>query len=654
MAKTLTVYLAADLKKFNGGMRDAERRVNGFGGTLKDNLGPALAAAAVAAGAFAIKLGVDGVKAAAEDQKAVAALATTLDNLNLAHSTEAVEAYIYELERAYGVADTELRPAYDRLVRSTKDIEEANRALSIAMDISAATGKSLETVTDALGRAYDGNTVSLGRLGLGIDRTELAAMSLDQIMSTLARTFDGQADTAAQTFEGQLKRLTTATDNLKEAFGAGLLEALGDTEEGTQDFVETMENLEPLLKDVGAAIGTFGADIAYTAGLLTDLTDNLDGATDGLGFFGDALDSALGKLFTSPLSQFTGAVRALRKALGIIDEEQLFPDLIDATRDWTTATEAATEATAGYLAQANRERQERDRQRGILAEVNQEREDEVENIRRSTGATKALTDAQQKLLNKYELAGIAFATSQKELLDQIAVLDEATRAVEDYATTIQQDLLAGFDLGQLAEGNLDEQGQLNAESFFAGFDKAINQAAWFGSLLNELKSRNVDQRLIEDIAGLGPEVGGALADNLVNGDGALLQTFQEKWQTLQDTTKNLALGLVPEFLLAGERSASEYLTALAGRFGEDQRSFKKLGNVLGRQVGQEFKARTLKEIADAVKQVEALATSARAEAVARAEREQARITEQAVASAIANLIRNSDQRTGRNVEPVLQ
>jgi alkyl sulfatase BDS1-like metallo-beta-lactamase superfamily hydrolase len=87
MAKTLTVFLAADLKKFNGGMKDARREVEGFGGSLKNKLGPAFIAAGAAAGAFAVKLAVDGVKAAMEDQKAVAALAKTLDNLKLSHDT---------------------------------------------------------------------------------------------------------------------------------------------------------------------------------------------------------------------------------------------------------------------------------------------------------------------------------------------------------------------------------------------------------------------------------------------------------------------------------------------------------------------------------------------------------------------------------------
>ena len=151
MAKTLTIYLAADLKKFSSGMNQAEGGLRGFTNSLSNMLGPALIAAGAAAGAFATKLAVDGVKAAMEDEQAASKLAQTLQNLNLAHDTKAVEDYIYQLERSLGIADTELRPAYDRLVRSIGDTTEANKALQLALDISAGSGKSLEQVTEALG-----------------------------------------------------------------------------------------------------------------------------------------------------------------------------------------------------------------------------------------------------------------------------------------------------------------------------------------------------------------------------------------------------------------------------------------------------------------------------------------------------------------------
>ena len=64
--KTLTIYLAADLKKFNRGINKAEGGLKGLGNSLSKFLGPALIAGAAAAGAFAVKLGVDAVNAASD------------------------------------------------------------------------------------------------------------------------------------------------------------------------------------------------------------------------------------------------------------------------------------------------------------------------------------------------------------------------------------------------------------------------------------------------------------------------------------------------------------------------------------------------------------------------------------------------------------
>ena len=654
MAKTLTVYLAADLKKFNSGIKDAQHGLNGFGGTLKNMLGPALIAAGAAAGAFAIKLGVDGVKAAIEDQKAMEALATTLDNLNMSHSTDAIEGYIYELERAYGIADTELRPAYDRLIRSTKDVEEANNALKLSMDISAATGKSLQAVTDALGRAYDGNTVGLSRLGLGIDKTALASMSLEDITAQLAKTFGGQADTNARTFEGQLRRLTTATDNLKEAFGAGLLEALGDTNDTTQNLVDTMESFEPILKGLGGAFGRFANTglKTYTAAMQDAelATEQTADQMAGLGKVAEISGALIGEIFaslTGPNSPIGVVLRQIGAVTSATNELRLSADRLSG--DSIPNLNKELETQNFQISAANRLYQDAGARAQRLA-------DELEEVDKKTtgaaGSTEKLTAAQQKLVDLYEVQGIAFKTTTRDLLDQIVAVENATAAVENYAASIQQNLLAGLNLGSIYEAQFDEQGNRTGTSLIEGFNRAIEQAEYFGNVLTAIKAQNADQRLIEQIAALGPETGGALGQQLL--DEGLVPTLNEKWLGVQETTRELALGLVPEFLEAGRLSAIDTLTGLATQFKEDQAKFKKLGGQLGRQVGSEFKTRMINEIRDAVREVEAIATAARAEAVARAEAEQARITEQAVATAISNLIRNSDQRAGRNAQPVLQ
>ena len=168
------------------------------------------------------------VKAFAEDDKAATALGTTLKNLGLAYGSNigTVNGYISRLEMQTGVLDDELRPAMDRLLRATGDVTKSQELLSLALDISAGTGKSVTQVSQSLQKAYLGQTQALGRLGVGLSRAELTTSSFEEIQARLATLFAGQATAAADTYAGSLAKLTIAGNNAKEIIGEGLVDAL--------------------------------------------------------------------------------------------------------------------------------------------------------------------------------------------------------------------------------------------------------------------------------------------------------------------------------------------------------------------------------------------------------------------------------------------
>ncbi len=155
-SRTLKLSILGDVDNLNKSLKAASKDVDTFGdkmGKVGKMVGAAFAAAAAAAGAYAIKIGVEGVKAAIEDEKAQTQLAVALENATGATKAQiaATEQSILQMSLATGVADDELRPALGRLVRSTSDTEKAQQLLATALDISAATGKPLESVANALG-----------------------------------------------------------------------------------------------------------------------------------------------------------------------------------------------------------------------------------------------------------------------------------------------------------------------------------------------------------------------------------------------------------------------------------------------------------------------------------------------------------------------
>jgi hypothetical protein len=230
-SRTLKLSILGDVDNLNKSLKTATADVETFGdkmGKVGKVIGAAFVAAAAAAGAYAVKIGIDGVKAAIEDEKAQTQLALALENATGATTAQiaATEQSILKMSLATGVADDALRPALGRLARSTGDITKAQDLLTTALDISTATGKPLETIANALGKAYDGNTAALGKLGIGLSAAELKTMSFEQVQGRLSELFGGAASRNAETYSGRIARMQIAFDEAKETIGFALLPIL--------------------------------------------------------------------------------------------------------------------------------------------------------------------------------------------------------------------------------------------------------------------------------------------------------------------------------------------------------------------------------------------------------------------------------------------
>lgn len=226
--RTLKLSILGDVDDLNKKLKAANADVENSAGKLEKFgkvAGAAFLAAAAAAGAYAVKIGVDGVKAALADEQSQVKLASALENATNATKAQiaATEDSIDKMARATGVADDNLRPALARLALSTGNVSKAQDLLSLALDISTQTGKPLEGVANALGKAYDGNSAALGRLGIGLTATELKAMSFTQVQTKLSDLFGGAAAKNAATFQGRMDRLKVAFDEGVEAIGYKLL-----------------------------------------------------------------------------------------------------------------------------------------------------------------------------------------------------------------------------------------------------------------------------------------------------------------------------------------------------------------------------------------------------------------------------------------------
>ena len=226
--RTLKLSILADVDDLKKKLGDADKSVETNANKISDfgkKAAAAFAIAAAAAVAYAGKLAIDGVKSAIEDEQAQLRLANALRTATGATDgqIQATEDYISQTALAVGIADDDLRPAFQRLAVSTKSTTEAQRLLTLAIDVSKGSGKDLEGVVNALGKAQDGNTTSLGKLGVGLSKTELSTLSFTQIQEKLSDLYGGAASRNAETFQGRIDRLKVGFDEAKETVGAALL-----------------------------------------------------------------------------------------------------------------------------------------------------------------------------------------------------------------------------------------------------------------------------------------------------------------------------------------------------------------------------------------------------------------------------------------------
>ena len=203
------------------------KQLEGAGKKAQFAIKKAAVPAGLALAGLAVALG-DATKGAIEDDAAQQLLAATITKNTGATEAQikANEDWISTQGKLLGVTDDDLRPALSRLVTQTHDVAKAQELAALAMDISAATGKPLATVTEALAKAAGGSTTALGKLSPELKDMMKNGLDAEGAMSVLTDTFGGAAQTAADTAQGQFKRLGVALAETKESIGAALLPAI--------------------------------------------------------------------------------------------------------------------------------------------------------------------------------------------------------------------------------------------------------------------------------------------------------------------------------------------------------------------------------------------------------------------------------------------
>lgn len=297
MARQLVIELVGEASKFVKSLDQAENASKSFGEKVEGVGKKMTAFASVPIIGF---LGAS-TKAAMDDAAAQEHLATTLGNTvgNSQRLVTQVEGYITAAQRASTFTDDDLRPAYEALLTTTRDVEQSHKLLNVAMDVAAGKGIDLQTATMAVAKAQEGNFAAVNKLVPGLIDMSDKTLTAEDAVAKLAATFNGQAQGATETTAGKMQILKRDLGEASEAMGAKLLPVLT----GFADFAT--KTLLPTLDSLSGGNGAFVLMAAALAGpVLTALTNVKTAVV--------ALDTALKFLAANPVMLFlTSLVLAL-------------------------------------------------------------------------------------------------------------------------------------------------------------------------------------------------------------------------------------------------------------------------------------------------------------------------------------------------------
>lgn len=462
----------------------------------------------------------ESAQAAIDDEKSMRSLAKALDNVGLSAKLPEIETGIGRMSRMLGIADDKLRPAFQQLALATEDVTESQKLLGVALDISAGTGRDLESVTLALAKASSGQTTALQRLGVGLDASILKSRDMDAITAELTRKFGGQAATAAETYGGKMARLSIAVDEAKEAIGYGLLNALDRISRalgGTGGAIALIDELGTTLGDAATGFGVAGES-------LIRFRNNLFSGIPGLERFQLSLSDTVLLGINPLILALANLGRANPLPTGITAPPRRFPGLPptpslslpglmggvgDAGTSGSVPGTSYGARSAGFGGGSAVDQvigAEMQRRLGVAAQI----------LRNQS--TPALAGASiqvaQAMFSKFADQQGPAAEQVRGLFDQaFSVLGEKIEAARQIGQQVADGLTGQLSLATALE-KAKETGQSIVEAFI---DQGAKVKA-FATNLQRLMSAGLSKQAFDEIVNLGYQRGADVADALLTGN----------------------------------------------------------------------------------------------------------------------------------------
>lgn len=342
-ARRFVVEILGDAKGLTRANKDAEQSALSLE-QRAGKLGEAIAGAYVVD--QVVNFGKRAVTAAMEDEAAQRQLAEQLRRTTGARDDEieSIEEFIAKTQNATGVLDDSLRPALGNLVRATGDATKSQELLTLALDVSTATGRDLEAVSLALGRAAGGNVSALSRLGIATKDASGQTKDFATLVGDLTTQFGGAAAANAETFAGKMSIVKANLADAEETIGEALLPVVGQLAEGIAAAAGWFNSLSPEVQSAATQVLLFGGGALALVKTLHSAREAVSGFTRAVGMSNPAMLAVVG---VAAAGAAVYMALAQRKA----EARERTEELTDALRDEAQGNkDAVAQALARHLA----------------------------------------------------------------------------------------------------------------------------------------------------------------------------------------------------------------------------------------------------------------------------------------------------------------
>lgn len=286
--------IGKSLKGLENQSKAAQKSLEGIGTSLRTtgrNLSLYLTAPLIAAGGVA-------VKAFGDQQAAVEQLNQSLKNAGTfsKQASQDLQSFASALQATSTFGDEVILQNIALARNFTQTNEQAKQLTQAAVELSAATGKPLESSITNLGKTFAGLAGELGESVPALRDLTQEQLKAGAAIDLVSKRFAGSALAASQTFNGQVVQLKNSFGDFLEVIGAELAPAFSKLVTFLKSTVDALNNLEPQTRRTVVLIAGFAAALGP--------------ALIGLGFLSTAIGKGIGAL--------RGLALALGKVLTIL------------------------------------------------------------------------------------------------------------------------------------------------------------------------------------------------------------------------------------------------------------------------------------------------------------------------------------------------